>query len=401
MTGGIACYKVPYLVRQLRQAGAEVRVVMTSSATKFITPLTLETVSGQPVALEMFPANEFISTRHIDMAEWPELVVVAPATANFLGKVAGGICDDLLTTVICATQSPILVAPAMNPNMWQHPPTQKNAAYLKKIGFQFIGPATGEMACDQWGEGRMVEPDEIYTTVVSVLKSTRKKKEQKTPKNTEVKADLNGKRILVTAGPCREPIDPVRYISNRSSGKMGYALAITAADLGAEVTLVTGPTSLSDPIGVTTISVETTEDMYRAVSGRFSRIDCLIMAAAPADYAPAVISDQKIKKTGADPTLALKPTIDILERLGRRKKKQLLVGFALETENGVANARKKLKSKNLDLILLNSPRDPGSGFDHDTNQVTLIRPGRKPEQWPLQNKDALAGRLLDVIVAML
>lgn len=398
MTGGIACYKVPYLVRQLRQAGAEVRVVMTSSATKFITPLTLETVSGQPVALEMFPSNEFIATRHIDMAEWSELVVVAPATANFLGKVAGGICDDFLTTVICATKSPILVVPAMNPNMWQHPPTQKNAAYLKKIGFQFIGPATGEMACDQWGEGRMVEPDEIYTAAVSVLKTTRKKKAPKTPKE---KANLSGKRILVTAGPCREPIDPVRYISNRSSGKMGYALAIAAADLGAEVTLVTGPTSLPDPIGVTTISVETTEDMYRAVSGRFSRIDCLIMAAAPADYTPSNVLDQKIKKSGADSTLSLKPTIDILERLGHRKKKQLLVGFALETENGVANARKKLKLKNLDLILLNSPCDPGSGFDHDTNQVTLIRPGRKPDQWPLQNKDALAGRLLDVIVAML
>ena len=398
MTGGIACYKVPYLVRQLRQAGAEVRVVMTSSATKFITPLTLETVSGQPVALEMFPSNEFIATRHIDMAEWSELVVVAPATANFLGKVAGGICDDFLTTVICATKSPILVVPAMNPNMWQHPPTQKNAAYLKKIGFQFIGPATGEMACDQWGEGRMVEPDEIYTAAVSVLKTTRKKKAPKTPKE---KANLSGKRILVTAGPCREPIDPVRYISNRSSGKMGYALAIAAADLGAEVTLVTGPTSLPDPIGMTTISVETTEDMYRAVSGRFSRIDCLIMAAAPADYTPSNVLDQKIKKSGADSTLSLKPTIDILERLGHRKKKQLLVGFALETENGVANARKKLKLKNLDLILLNSPCDPGSGFDHDTNQVTLIRPGRKPDQWPLQNKDALAGRLLDVIVAML
>jgi len=398
MTGGIACYKVPYLVRQLRQAGAEVRVVMTSSATKFITPLTLETVSGQPVALEMFPSNEFIATRHIDMAEWSELVVVAPATANFLGKVAGGICDDFLTTVICATKSPILVVPAMNPNMWQHSPTQKNAAYLKKIGFQFIGPATGEMACDQWGEGRMVEPDEIYTAAVSVLKTTRKKKAPKTPKE---KANLSGKRILVTAGPCREPIDPVRYISNRSSGKMGYALAIAAADLGAEVTLVTGPTSLPDPIGVTTISVETTEDMYRAVSGRFSRIDCLIMAAAPADYTPSNVLDQKIKKSGADSTLSLKPTIDILERLGHRKKKQLLVGFALETENGVANARKKLKLKNLDLILLNSPCDPGSGFDHDTNQVTLIRPGRKPDQWPLQNKDALAGRLLDVIVAML
>jgi phosphopantothenoylcysteine decarboxylase/phosphopantothenate--cysteine ligase len=378
---------------------------MTTAATKFITPLTLETVSGQPVALEMFPADQFVATRHIDLAEWPELVVVAPATANFLGKAAGGICDDLLTTIICATKSPILVAPAMNPNMWQHPPTQKNAAYLKKIGFSFVGPATGEMACDQWGEGRMVEPEEIHSEAVSILKSARKKKALKAQKAQEEpkepKADLSGKRILVTAGPCREPIDPVRYISNRSSGKMGYALAVAAADLGAEVTLVTGPTALADPDGVTTIPVETTDEMYRAVSGRFSRIDCLIMAAAPADYAPAEISDQKIKKTTTAPALGLKPTIDILERLGRRKSKQLLIGFALETENGLANARKKLKAKNLDLILLNSACEPGSGFDSDTNQVTLIRPGRKPEVWDNMTKLSVAAKLLEKLGSML
>ncbi len=404
MTGGIACYKVPYLIRQLKQADAEVRVMMTSAATKFITPLTLETISGEPVALEMFPADKFVSTRHIDLATWADLTIVAPATANFIGKAAGGICDDLLSTVICATKSTVLVVPAMNPNMWQHPPVQRNTAYLKEIGYQFIGPGTGEMACDQHGEGRMVEPDKIYTKAVSLLKSSRKKKGPKALEATETsktESKLSGKRILVTAGPCREPIDPVRYISNRSSGKMGYALAIAATDLGANVTLVTGPTSLPDPSGIKTVRVETTDEMYRAVSGQFSRIDCLIMAAAPADYAPAEVSDQKIKKATASRQLALKPTIDILERLGRRKKSQLLVGFALETENGVANARLKLKSKNLDLIVLNSACEPGSGFDSDTNRVTLIQPGRKPEEWALESKTSIATKLLEKLARML
>ena len=250
-------------------------------------------------------------------------------------------------------------------------------------------------------DGRTVRNLHIGRVVSEISAKKKALKAQNQPEEPEDEADLSGKRILVTAGPCREPIDPVRYISNRSSGKMGYALATAAADLGADVTLVTGPTSLADPVGVTIVSVESTEEMYRAVSGRFSRIDCLIMAAAPADYAPADVSDQKIKKTGAAPTMALKPTIDILERLGRRKKKQLLVGFALETENGLANARKKLKAKNLDLILLNSPCDPGSGFDSDTNRVTLIRPGRKPEAWALENKSDLARRILDVVVNLL
>jgi len=389
LTGGIACYKIPSLVRYLRQAEVETRVIMTESATRFITPLTLETVSGNPVATRMFPPDEFVATRHIDLAEWPELIVVAPATANFLGKAASGICDDLLTTIICATASPLLVAPAMNPGMWQHLPTRKNVAYLKEIGYQLIGPATGEMACDQWGEGRMVEPDGIFEAIEAFFKAGAKKKV------------LSGKKILVTAGPCREPIDPVRYISNRSSGKMGYVLAEKAVALGAEVTLVTGPTSLPKPARVETISVETTRQMYQAVSRRFARTDCLIMAAAPADFMPIEVVSRKIKKGRAGSSLDLKPTVDILERLGRRKKKQLLVGFALETENGVANARKKLKAKNLDLVLLNSPCDPHSAFDHDTNQVTLIRPGRRPERWKLMPKVEVAGKLLELVAGIL
>ena len=385
LTGGIACYKVPYLIRSLRKAEAEVRVIMTDAATKFITPLTLETVSGNPVAIEMFPEREFVGTHHIDLAEWAEIVVVAPATANFLGKAASGICDDLLTTIVCATQRPILVAPAMNPGMWQHKPTQKNVAYLKEIGFKFIGPATGEMACDQWGEGRMVEPDQIFDAVRSHLEAGSKKKA------------LIGKRILVTAGPCREPIDPVRYISNRSSGKMGFALAEAAADMGADVTLVSGPAVLPFPSGIEVIGVETTREMFEAVSKRFTRVDCVIMAAAPADFEPARTSPHKIKKNDNGLRLDLQPTVDILRTLGEKKKRQILVGFALETDNGVANARRKLREKNLDLIVLNSAGDPQSGFESDTNQVTIIRSGKKPQVLPLMSKRDLAFKLLELI----
>jgi phosphopantothenoylcysteine decarboxylase/phosphopantothenate--cysteine ligase len=388
LTGGIACYKVPYLIRSLRKAEAEVRVIMTDAATKFVTPLTLETVSGNAVAIEMFPDHEFIGTRHIDLAEWPDLVVIAPATANFLGKVANGICDDLLTTIVCATERPILVAPAMNPGMWKHKPTQRNVAYLKEIGFNFIGPAVGDMACDHWGEGRMVEPDQIFEAVLTHFKAGSKKKA------------LTGKRILVTAGPCREPIDPVRYISNRSSGKMGFALAEAAAEMGAEVTLISGPTNLSTPTGLEYVTVETTREMYAAVSKRFSRTECVIMAAAPADFEPTDTYPQKIKKQANGLTLNLKPTVDILQTLGKKKKHQLLVGFALETENGVANARKKLTEKNLDLIVLNTAGDPQSGFESDTNKVIVIRPGMKPLVFPLTGKRELAGKLLELLIPM-
>jgi phosphopantothenoylcysteine decarboxylase/phosphopantothenate--cysteine ligase len=389
LTGGIACYKVPYLIRSLRKADAEVRVIMTDAATRFITPLTLETVSDNPVATGMFPDREFVATRHIDLAEWPDLVVIAPATANFLGKAASGICDDLLTTIICATQRVVLVAPAMNPGMWQHRPTQRNVAYLKEIGYEFIGPATGKMACDHWGEGRMVEPDQIFEAIQNHFKSGSKKKA------------LTGKRILVTAGPCREPLDPVRYISNRSSGKMGFALAEAAAEMGAEVTLISGPTALPVPSRVELKAVETTREMYEAVSKRFARTDCVIMAAAPADFEPARTFPHKIKKNAKGLSLEFKPTVDILRSLGERKKHQLLVGFALETENGVANARKKLKEKNLDLIVLNSPNDPQSGFESDTNQVTVIHPGKKPQNLPLMSKHELAVRLIRLIADLL
>ncbi len=390
LTGGIACYKVPYLVRDLHRAEAETRVVMTKAATRFITPLTLEAVSNYPVAVEMFPENEFVSTRHIGLGEWPDVVIVAPATANFIGKIASGISDDLLTTVICACQKPVMIAPAMNPGMWAHPATQKNVAFLKEIGYQILGPGVGDMACDHIGEGRMLEPEELFEAIKTFLGKGSKKKA------------LNGKTVVVTAGPCREPLDPVRYISNRSSGKMGYALASAAKAAGARTVLISGPTSQTKPPGVDYVSVETTAEMHAAVSKHFSRADCLIMAAAPADFSPQKLAGQKIKKANTGLQLSLKPTVDILKEMGSKKKPgQILVGFALETENGVANARRKLKEKNLDLIVLNNPRDKNSAFDHDTNKVSLIRPGKKPDHWDLQNKSDVARKLLDAIASML
>jgi len=390
MTGGIACYKVPYLVRSLVKDGADVRVIMTESATRFITPLTMETVSGNPVAVRMFFDDQYTSTRHIDLAQWPDLFVIAPATANFMGKVASGVSDDLLTTIICASPCPTIIAPAMNPQMWSNPVTQKNREYLASIGYRFVGPAEGEMACEDWGIGRMVEPDELFRVVKAFFKEASKKKA------------LTGRKILVTAGPCREPLDPVRFLSNRSSGKMGYSLAKAAAELGADTVLVSGPTALAPPADVRFVSVETTQEMFKAVRRHFSKVDILIMAAAPSDFKPPAVARQKIKKQGTGIQLQLEPTVDILGTLALNKKTgQVVVGFALETEDDQANARKKLRDKNLDLIVLNNPNDEGAGFEHDTNRVTLLVPRRKAERWPLMDKSELSVKLLEKIARLL
>lgn len=387
LTGGIACYKVPYFVRALIKDGAEVQVMMTDSATKFITPLTLESISRRQVAVDMFPVDEFVATRHIDLAEWPDLVVVAPATANFLGKVSSGISDDLLTTTICAVTCPVVFAPAMNPNMWANRVTQRNATFLRdELGWTMIGPAEGDMACEAAGVGRLVEPDELHQAVVKALKSGRKKKA------------LTGKRFLVTAGPCREAIDPVRFISNRSSGKMGFALAVAARDAGAEVVLISGPSNLPTPQGVDRIDVETTAQMANAVQKQFAKCDCLIMSAAPADFAPARQSSEKIKKADQSLTLELAPTIDILKSLRDKKKpRQIVVGFALESDDGLDEARRKLKDKGLDYIVLNSLIDQGAGFDVDTNAATILSKTGKPVKLPLASKAEIAEHILQVI----
>jgi phosphopantothenoylcysteine decarboxylase / phosphopantothenate---cysteine ligase len=389
LTGGIACYKIPYLVRSLVKAGAEVRIVMTENATRFITKLTMETVSHHAVYDDMFADREYVSTQHIELAQWADLVVIAPATANVMAKVAHGICDDLLSTIICATRRPVIIAPAMNPGMWHNKVTQRNLATLEDLGYHFVGPAEGEMAEKQFGMGRMVEPNELFEAIQSFLQKSSKKKA------------LSGRKVLVTAGPCREAIDPVRFISNRSSGKMGYAIAQAAADLGAETILISGPTSLTPPTGVTFEPVETTKEMQAAVSRWFGKVDCLIMAAAPSDFAPAKVARQKIKRGKEELELKLEPTADILKSISSRKKKQLLVGFAIETEHEEANARRKLMEKRLDLIVLNNPRVAGAGFEHDTNKVTVIEPKRKAEAWPLMTKEKVAEKLMERIAGKL
>lgn len=388
LTGGVACYKVPNLIRLLRKAGALVQVIMTESATKFITPLTLESVSQQSVAVKMFPPDEFVSTRHIDYSDWADLIVVAPATANFLGKVASGISDDLLTTVVCAHKRPILIAPAMNPGMWRNPVTQKNYEYLKKLGHLFVDPVEGEMACDHVGVGRMVEPEEIFQKIAGLYSASKKKL-------------LAGKKILITAGPTREKIDAVRFISNYSSGKMGYALAEAAALMGADVTLISGPSSIESPVSVKVINIESTEELHKAVEKEFTKHDCLIMAAAPADFQLEKPTSHKIKRADSKFTLSLKPTVDILKSLSNGKKDgQVVVGFALETENAIPNAQKKLKEKNLDVIVVNSP-SIDSGYNTDTNRVTFISKNKKPDSWPLMNKAEVALKILERISSLL
>ncbi len=388
LTGGVACYKIPNLVRLLHKDGAVVQVLMTDAAAKFITPLTLESVSNRPVAVQLFPEGEFVATRHIDFSDWADLIVIAPATDNFLGKMANGLSDDLLTTVVCAHKKPILMAPAMNPGMWENPVTQKNYEYLKKLGHQFIDPDEGEMACDHVGVGRMAEPEVIFERIIKHFGAGKKKL-------------LTGKKILITAGPTREKIDAVRFISNYSSGKMGYALAEAAVALGAQVTLVTGPSSIAPPVVAKVINIESTNDLHSAVEKEFTKHDCLIMAAAPSDFQPIKFAANKIKRGDSKLSLSLKPTVDILKEIGSSKHSgQVVVGFALETENEIDNALKKLKSKNLDAIIVNSP-SKNTGFETDTNQVCLLIKNKEPETFPLMSKRELSLKLLEKLSSLI
>lgn len=393
LTGGIAAYKTVYLIRLLKQAGAEVRTIMTSASTKFITPLTIETVSQNPVACEMFP-DRYVSTHHIDLAEWADLFVIAPATANCIGKIASGICDDLLSTVLSAALAPIMLAPAMNTQMYLNPITQKNIEYLKSLDYIFIGPGEGELACETSGVGRMSEPDEIFSEIESFFR----KKKLKKPNSLNLL--LKNKKVIVTAGPCREALDPVRYISNRSSGKMGYALAEAAFEAGAEVILVSGPVNLEIDGNINLLNIETTEQMYKAVKKHFKNTDYLIMAAAPADFKAKKVSKTKIKKENSNKSvqpIELSPTIDILSSLAKIKKpNQKLIGFALETENGVKNAKAKLKAKKLDLIVLNSIKQE-TPFDSDSNKVIIINKQGRQFPLPRMSKKELAAELIQRI----
>jgi phosphopantothenoylcysteine decarboxylase/phosphopantothenate--cysteine ligase len=385
ITGGIAAYKACEIVRRFKKLGAQVVVVMTQNAQKFITPLTLETLSENEVVTEMFPEQKVVGIRHINLAHWADLILIAPTTANVIGKIRAGIADDILTTVVISTKSPVMFAPAMNVNMWENPIVQDNVGHLKKLGYRFIEPEEGDLACGT-GKGRLPEPDFIVDQAVKLLTG---------------KKDLKGKSILVTAGRTQEPIDPVRYISNRSSGKMGYAIAEAARRRGAKVTLISGPTVLASPPEVDLVRVQSAREMHSAVKSLFAKADALIMAAAVSDFVPSIQSQDKIKKNREGVVLKLEPGVDILKEMGRKKGKKILVGFSLETEDEIKNSKKKLADKNLDLIVVNNPNVPGAGFEVDTNVVTLIDRSGKATRLPLLSKTEVAERLLDRVSTML
>ena len=381
ITGSIAAYKAADIASKLTQAGAEVRVVMTESATRFITPLTLSSITGRPVVSSMWEMASEFSIEHVALAEAADVVVIAPATANIIAKLAAGIADDMLTCTVLATEAPIILAPAMNENMFKNPVTQDNIAKLKARGFIIVEPGYGRLASGKIGLGRLAEVDQIFDTIKQVLGRS---------------GDLAGRRIVVTAGGTREPIDPVRYIGNRSSGKMGYALAQAARDRGAEVKLIT-TTSLPEPAGVEVTHIETALEMKRAVAKAVKDADALIMAAAVADYQPESVSKTKIKKESPSLTLELTRTPDILVEV---KGDFIRVGFAAESEDIVANARQKLQEKQLDLIVANDITDAGSGFGTDTNKVTIISRNGKIDSLPLMTKREVADRILDRVVGL-
>jgi phosphopantothenoylcysteine decarboxylase/phosphopantothenate--cysteine ligase len=384
VSGGIACYKAVELVRLLVKAGFSVQVIMTRGAMEFVTPLTFQTLSGNPVATETFNLTQESEIGHINLADSADLFVIAPATANIIGKIANGIADDLLTTVIMATQAPVLLAPAMNIHMYENPIVQENLRKLGRVGYHLLEPAEGFLACGYEGKGRLPDPEKIAEEIQKLLR----------------KKDLTGERLVITAGPNREPLDPVRYLSNRSSGKMGYALARAALRRGAEVTLVSGPTALEAPAGVRMIAVTTAAEMRDAVNQEFAKSTAVIMAAAVADYRPVVRADQKIKRGKGPIELRLEPNPDIVKELGQKKAGKLLVGFAAETEELTANAAKKLSDKNLDMIVANNVAVAGSGFDGDTNIATILDRTGATQSLPLMSKDELADRIYDHFLAL-
>lgn len=383
VTGGIAAYKACDLISRLKKMGANVKVIMTQAATEFITPLTLQSLSQNPVATGMFDRPEQWEIEHIALAKWADVLVIAPATANLIGKMAGGIADDLLSTTLLATRAPIYLAPAMNTQMYAHPVVQANIQKLRELGIHFIDPETGRLACGDIGAGKLADIDTILATLEDEFSKDR---------------DYAGKRILITAGPTREAIDPVRFLSNHSSGKMGYALAKSAVRRGAAVTLISGPVALERPDGLEKfIPVESAAEMYQAVLESFASQDIVIMSAAVADYRPKMVSRQKIKKTESTLAIELTKNIDILAELGKIKQEQKLIGFAAETEHLEEYARKKLLQKNLDLIVANDLTQAGAGFGVDTNIVKLIDRSGIVEDLPLMSKADLSNRILDRI----
>lgn len=383
VTGSIAAYKSAFLVREFIKAGAEVQVILTEAATAFVTPLTLATLSKRPVLVNFVkePLHAGVWNNHVELGLWADLMIVAPASANTLAKMANGEADNLLLTTFLSAKCPVYFAPAMDLDMHAHGANQANIETLSSRGSIHIPSTSGELASGLEGQGRMAEPEEIKAFVEKDLRS---------------KAPLLGKRILITAGPTQEPIDPVRFIGNRSSGKMGYAIAEAAAAMGAQVHLVSGPTDLLIPEGVNTTKVKTAQEMFDATVPVFSSVDIAILSAAVADYRPAKVADQKMKKATMKLQIDLEPTQDILRTLGSQKANQILVGFALETNDALKNAKEKLERKNCDLMILNSLADDQAGFGYDTNKVTFVT-GNNTHETELKTKSEIAIDLLQFI----
>ena len=382
VTGSIAAYKTAMLASALIKQHADVHVLMTENATKFITPLTFETLTGNKCVVDTFDRNFSFDVKHVSLAKKADLVLIAPCSANVIGKLSNGICDDILTTTLMATKATRIIAPAMNTGMWENPIMQDNLKRLQAYGYHIITPATGRLACGDTGMGKMPEPD---TLLEHILLHIAKDK------------DLKGKRILVSAGPTQEAIDPVRYITNHSSGKMGYAIAKMAAMRGAEVSLISGPVNINPFTGVCVVHVKSAQDMYDAVKKGAANSDIIIMCSAVADYTPMTYYDQKVKKNDSDLSIPLKRTQDILKYLGEHKQEgQLIIGFSMETENLLENSRQKLTKKNADMICANSINEGKTGFAVNTNQVTLITP-TEVHELPLCAKDDTANMILDKI----
>jgi len=386
ITGSIAAYKAIELTSLLVKKGYEVHVIMTRAATKFVTPLTIQTISQHPVHVEMFDSPKDWEIGHISLAQRADVILIAPATANFIGKLAAGLADDLLSATLLATRAPVIIAPAMNVGMYENPIFQKSMQFLREQGYFFVEPDEGRLACGTTGKGRLAELDKIVSALEKIFSA---------------KHELSGKHVLVTAGPTREPIDPVRFLSNYSSGKMGYAIAQEARERGACVTLVSGPCHIEPPAGVDLIPVETAQEMFDAVIKHFNGADVVIKAAAVADFRPKQKAAEKIKKHEATMTLELERNPDILQYLGDNKRDQVLVGFAAETENIMKNAEAKLNRKNLDLLVANDLTEEGAGFGVDTNVATLFFPGGAVRKLPKMTKKELARVIIDEVTKLL
>lgn len=388
VSGGIAAYKACDVVSRLKKLNANVHVIMTKSATEFVTPLTFQSLSQNYVVNDMFEEPKTWDVEHISLAKKADVFLIAPATANIIGKVANGICDDMLTTTVMATTGKVLIAPAMNTNMYKNPILQRNINILKELGYNFVKPESGRLACGDMGEGKLASPEIIVNAVIDLLNNRDK--------------DLQGKKIMITAGPTVESIDPVRYLTNRSTGKMGYAIAKMAADRGADVTLVSGPTNITPPANLKKlIKIQSAEEMYSAIINNFDENQVIIKSAAVADYKPKTYSDKKIKKSNDDLVIELDRNKDIAYELGKIKKDKILVGFAAETNDLIENAKGKVNKKNLDFIVANDLNEEGAGFGTDTNIVKIIDKEGNISKYPQMKKDEVANVILDKVKSLL